>query len=95
MRAYMLHTESLPNLSAIVARYFKGATILHGLGLYIGQLESSATVLIYADANAEHTSIAALADAIVRENRQDCVLVSVAPVTLYTATHAGLTKVAQ
>ena len=94
MRLYTLHTESLPNLSGIVARFFRGATILYGLGMWNGEHESTAAILIYAPASAQAT-IANLADAIVLENRQQAVLVSGQDVTLYTATHAGLTKVAE
>ena len=93
MKLYTLHTESLPNLSNIVARFFHGATILYGLGIWIGERESAAAILIYAPADAQPL-VAQLADAIVFENRQQAVYVSVQNVDLYTATSAGLTRVA-
>ena len=44
---FTLYTESKPNLSELVTRYFDGATITYGLGLWQGTTEPAAVIQIF------------------------------------------------
>lgn len=69
---YRLYTEDKPNIGVLVGRYFDGATILHGLGLWKGTYEKSAVIEILTE---DATKIRQLAEHIRMENRQEAVMV--------------------
>ena len=72
---YTVYTESKPNLSRLIARYFPGATIHYGLGLWQEQTEPSATISIVGTF-ADLQRIADLAGDIRVVNEQSTVLVT-------------------
>ena len=72
---YRLYTENAANLPKLVARYFDGATIYDGLGLWQGEQEQSAVIEVIAS-RADLQQILNLAGDIRVTNRQQSVLVT-------------------
>ena len=77
---YRLYTEDAPGLLALISRYFSGATILYGSGLWLGKVEAGAVIEILATSN-DLQSIIHLAGDIKVQNHQSSVLVTWAPVS--------------
>lgn len=80
---FSVYTENAPNLPELVARYFDGATIYDGLGLWQGAEEQSAVVEIIGHA-ADLQSVAFLAADIKHVNRQQAVIVTWTPISTLT-----------
>jgi len=77
---YRLYTEDRPGLLVLISRYFSGATILYGSGLWLGKVEAGAVIEILATSN-DLQSIIHLAGDIKVQNHQSSVLVTWAPVS--------------
>ena len=77
---YRLYTEDAPGLLVLISRYFSGATILYGSGLWMGKVEAGAVIEILATSN-DLQSIIHLAGDIKTQNHQSSVLVTWAPVS--------------
>jgi hypothetical protein len=77
---YRLYTEFAPNLLELTARYFKGATLYFGTGLWEGNTESSGVIEIIATED-DLQSVVFLAGDIKHTNAQQAVLVTYARVT--------------
>ena len=77
---YRLYTEFAPNLLELTARYFDGATLYFGTGLYLGNTESSGVIEIIGTRD-DWQKIVFLAGDIKAVNAQQSVLVTYAPVT--------------
>ena len=77
---YRIYTEFYPNLLDLTARYFKGATLYFGTGLYEGNTEQSGVIEIVAT-QADLQSVVFLAGDIKAVNAQASVLVTYAPIT--------------
>ena len=78
---YRLYTEAAqPGLLVLISRYFSGATILYGSGLWLGKVEAGAVIEILATSN-DLQSIIHLAGDIKVQNHQSSVLVTWAPVS--------------
>ena len=71
-----LYTERRPNLPALVARHFDGATIYDAVGLWQGQQEYSAVIeIVEVSAAWSRAALIALAEDICAANNQSSVLV--------------------
>jgi hypothetical protein len=77
---YRLYTEFYPNLLELTARYFDGATLYFGTGLYEGNTESGGVIEIVATKD-DLQKVVFLAGDIKQVNGQLSVLVTYAPVT--------------
>jgi hypothetical protein len=77
---YRLYTEFYPNLLELTARYFDGATLYFGTGLYEGNTESGGVIEIVATKD-DLQKVVFLAGDIKHVNAQKSVLVTYAPVT--------------
>lgn len=77
---YRLYTEFYPNLLELTARYFDGATLYFGDGLYQGNVEHGGVIEIVATQDDLQT-VVFLAGDIKHVNNQHSVLVTYAPVT--------------
>ena len=77
---YSIYTEFFTNLLDLTARYFDGATLYFGTGLYEGNTESTGVIEIVGTA-ADLQSVVFLAGDIKSVNRQASVLIVSAPVT--------------
>ncbi len=73
--AFALYTEKRDNLASIVAKYFDGATLYNGVGLWQGDTEYS-TVIEIIGSRADANKIQALANEIRTTNYQQAVLVT-------------------
>jgi hypothetical protein len=81
---YRIYTENFANLPELVARYFGGATIYDGLGLWQGgQQEQSAVIEIIGHEN-DLQSVTFLAADIKQVNSQQSVIVTWARVSTLT-----------
>ena len=80
---YRLYTEFAPNLLELTSRYFKGATLYFGTGLWEGNTESSGVIEIVATEE-DLQSVVFLAGDIKAVNNQQAVLVTYARVTAVT-----------
>ena len=87
MRLFRIHTETRPNIAAIVSERFDGFTLYAATGYWRGLREDSTTVEILADAS-RRADVDAIADRIRTENGQQAVLVVELDATadLFTAT---------
>jgi hypothetical protein len=77
---YRLYTEDSRNLAELISRYFAGATIVYGTGLWMGVVEIGAVIEIVATKN-DLQDIVSLAGDIKIVNHQSSVLVTWAPVS--------------
>ena len=72
---YRLYTETRDNLVELVSRYFDGATLLHGIGIWQGNHEDATIVEVIAT-SADLQRIVNLAGDIKHVNAQSSVLVT-------------------
>lgn len=72
---YRLYTEDRFNLGSLTARYFPGATLFFGDGLWKGEYEKSATIEIIGTI-ADYQSVVFLAGDIKTCNDQSAVLIT-------------------
>ncbi len=77
---FTLYTENRPNLAALVSRYFQGATIYNGVGLWQGETEHSAVVEIVGTMD-DLQRVVFLAGDIREVNKQQSVLLTYGPVS--------------
>ena len=77
---YRLYTEFYPNLLELTSRYFDGATLYFGDGLYQGNVEHSGVIEIIAKED-DLQKVVFLAGDIKHMNNQESVLVTYAPIT--------------
>ena len=87
MRLFRIHTETRPNIAAIVSELFDGFTLYAAVGYWRGLREDSTTVEILADAS-RRADVDTVVERIRAENNQQAVLVVEMEVTadLFTAT---------
>lgn len=76
---FSLYTEDRPGLSDIIGRYFDGATIHNGIGLWRGSVERSAIVEILGTRE-DVTRVFYLAGDIRAAGRQSSVIVTWEPI---------------
>jgi len=74
-RAYRIYTESFPGNIELVARYFKGATVYRGIGIWRSSRELADIIEIVGTTD-DMQAIAHLAGDIKQVNRQTNVLVT-------------------
>lgn len=86
---YRIYTEDRRGLSTLVARYFDGATILQGLGLWCGETEGSAVIEILGT-RADLQNIVHLAGDIRFTNEQSSVIVTWEPISRLDITEQAL-----
>ena len=72
---YRLYTEDSRNLAELISRYFAGATIVYGTGLWVGVVETGAVIEIVAT-KGDLQDIVSLAGDIKMVNHQSSVLVT-------------------
>lgn len=72
---YNLYTENFPNLPDLVTRYFDGATIYDGLGVWQGTQEQSAVIEIIGHRD-DLQAVTHLAGDIKHVNKQQSVIVT-------------------
>lgn len=79
---YRIYTEDKdrPLVATIIAGCFGNFTILSATGYWRGVSEPSLVIEIIT-ADSEHANVRAVAEAIKHANRQECVLVTSAPVS--------------
>ena len=77
---YRLYTEDIGDVAAIVDRYFKGATLYQGIGLFDGRRENACIIEILGTP-ADIQNVVHLAGDIRMVNTQSCVIVTWLPVS--------------